>query len=197
MNPKAALMGRSALVACLSALAVCDVGWAAEASSPKLVLLVRHAEKAAQPAGDPSLTEAGAARAQSLAAALRDAGVSAVITTQLRRTQETAGPLASLRGLSPEVVPVESGKVEEHVRAVAAAVGRHAGEVVLVVGHSNTIPAIIAALGGPRWPDLCDSMHASLFVLIPDPAGSRVVRSLYGAPDPAPGPDCPQGAPAP
>jgi hypothetical protein len=42
-----------------------------------LILLVRHAEKAAEPASDPPLTVAGVARAQALAMALRDAGVTA------------------------------------------------------------------------------------------------------------------------
>jgi hypothetical protein len=57
---------------------------------PALVLLVRHAEKAAEPADDPPLTAAGAERAQALATALQDAGVTAIITTPLRRTRETA-----------------------------------------------------------------------------------------------------------
>jgi len=57
---------------------------------PAPVLLVRHAEKAAEPADDPPLTAAGAERAQALATALQDAGVTAIITTQLRRTRETA-----------------------------------------------------------------------------------------------------------
>ena len=68
---------------------------------PALVLLVRHAEKAAEPTDDPPLTAAGAERAQALATALHDAGVTAIITTQLRRTPATALPLATARGLTP------------------------------------------------------------------------------------------------
>src|ERR1700694_910208 len=76
---------------------------------PVLVLvlvLVRHADKAAEPADDPPLTAAGAKRAQDLAAALRTAGVTAIITTQLRRTRETAQPLATALGLVAQVVNV-------------------------------------------------------------------------------------------
>ena len=158
-----------------------------------LVLLVRHAEKAAEPAGDPALTPAGVTRSQALAAALQDAGVTSIITTQLRRTGETAQPLAKALGLTPEVVQTSAGGpggLEAHVQAVAAAVRRHAGGVVLVVGHSNTIPPIIAALGGPRLPDICDPIHANLFVLQLGAGEAHLVRSRYGAAEPELGPDC-------
>jgi phosphohistidine phosphatase SixA len=164
---------------------------AAQAPSPappRLVVLVRHAEKAAEKSDDPALSEAGSARAKALEAALHDAGVTAIVTTQLRRTRETAMPLASARGISPEVVRVGSG-LSAHVEAVVAAVRRHSGGIVLVVGHSNTIPAIVAALGGPRMPDLCESAYSDIFVIVPGD-DARLVRSRYGASDPAPGPDC-------
>jgi broad specificity phosphatase PhoE len=158
--------------------------------SASLIVLVRHAEKAAAPSDDPPLTAAGVKRAQALAAALRDAGVTAIITTQLRRTRETAQPLASARSLTPEVVPVRGGEAGAHAEAVAAAVRKHAGGVVLVVGHSNTIPAIIAALGGPHLPDICESVFANLFVLLPGAREARLVRSRYGAADRNPEPGC-------
>ena len=155
-----------------------------------LVVLVRHAEKAAEPASDPPLTAAGVARAQALAAALRDAEVSAIITTQLRRTRETAQPLAMRRGLTPEVVPINRGAIAAHVETAVAAVRRHAGGVVLVVGHNNSVPAIIAALGGPRLPDICESVYANLFVLVATGGEVRLVQSHYGAPESDPGPEC-------
>jgi phosphohistidine phosphatase SixA len=158
--------------------------------SASLIVLVRHAEKAAAPSDDPPLTAAGVKRAQSLAAALRDAGVTAIITTQLRRTRETAQPLASALSLTPEVVTVGGGEAGAHAEAVAAAVRRHVGGVVLVVGHSDTIPAIIAALGGPRLPDICESVFSHLFALVPGAGEARLVRSRYGAADRHPEPGC-------
>lgn len=160
------------------------------AGAPPLVLLVRHAEKQAEPAGDPPLSAEGIARARALAAALRDSGVTAIVTTQLRRTGETAEPLATARGLTPEVVPIERGAIAAHVEATAAAIRRHAGGVVLVVGHANTVPAIVAALGGPRLPDICESVYGTLLVLVPNGARPHLVRSHYGAADPDPGPGC-------
>jgi broad specificity phosphatase PhoE len=154
------------------------------------VVLVRHAEKAPEPKDDPPLSAAGQARARVLADALRDAGVTAVVTTQLARTRETAAPLATARGLAPQVVGT-GGAAGEHASAVAAAVRRQPpGSMVLVVGHSNTVPAIIGALGGPRLPQICDAEYANLYVMTLDArGGARLVRTKYGAADPA-SPEC-------
>jgi len=148
---------------------------------PTVVLLVRHAEKAAQPAQNPPLTEAGAARAQALVAVARDAGVTAIITTQYERTRKTAEPTALALRVTPEVV--DAGPVAQHAKAVADQVLKHAGGTVLVVGHSNTIPAIVGALGAPQPRDLCDSEYDQLFVVvIGDTGPPRLIRSRYGAP---------------
>ncbi len=158
-------------------------------TSDPLVLLVRHAEKVTEPADDPSLSAKGIKRAQALATALRDAGVTAVITTELRRTRDTAQPLAKALGLKPEVVPARGRQAGTHAEAVAEAVRRHMNGVVLVVGHSNTIPLIIHALGGPLLPKIGEAMYANLFVLIPWAGEMRLVRSRYGAVDSEPSPD--------
>ncbi len=167
---------------------------AAPAAQPALVVVVRHAEKAAVPGDDPPLSAEGEARARALAAALADADVGAVVVTPRRRTADTATPLAVARRLTPEVVPFGAAGpsgIAAHARAVADAARRHPGRVVLVVGHSNTVPAIVAALGGPRMPDLCDAAYATLFVVRPGapaaagvPAGPvAVLRAQYGRPD--------------
>jgi broad specificity phosphatase PhoE len=151
------------------------------------VLLVRHAEKAAAPANDPLLSDAGQARAAALADALADAGVQVVIVTPFQRTRLTAAPLVEKRGLAPQAVAVSP----THVADVARAVREHKGQVVLVVGHSNTIPAIVGALGGPKLPDLCDAQYAQLFTLvIPEQGTPSLVRSQYGAADAPAAGDC-------
>lgn len=165
----------------------------AAVAQPATVILVRHAERAAEPRRDPVLTEAGTARAEALRDVLRDAGVTSVVTTQLQRTQLTAKPLADQLGLQPIIVPV-AGPVAAHVDSVAAAVMRRpAGDVVLVVGHSNTIPAIVGALGGPRMPELCETEYSWLFVMEFAPGKPpRTIRATFGAPSaPAPA-DCNQ-----
>jgi hypothetical protein len=75
---------------------------------------------------------------------------------------------------------------------VAASIRRQpAGSLVLVVGHSNTVPAIVAALGGPALEEICDSEYANFLTLIVPSSGSpRLLLSAYGAPDPATGTPC-------
>ena len=154
------------------------------AAQPSTVIVVRHAQRGTAPANDPVLTAAGTARAEALKAVLADAGVSAVITTHLQRTQLTAKPLADSLGVPLTIVRAGS-PLQAHLDSVAAAVKRQpSGSVVLVVGHSNTVPGIIAALGGPRMPDLCDSQYASLFVVVMSDSGSPgLIRAAFGEPD--------------
>ena len=139
------------------------------AAMPDLVILVRHAERAGAPAGDPGLTPAGEQRAQALAQALAGMRVDTILTTKFRRTRDTAAPLAQALGIQPQVVDASGAA---HVQAVADAVRARTG-VVLVVGHSNTVPAILAALGGPKLADLCETSFHHAF-LRPGPRSARL-----------------------
>lgn len=151
-----------------------------------VVLLVRHAERAPG-SGDVPLSEAGQARARALAEVGKVAGVQVIITTQFQRTKQTAGPLADALGLTMVTVPTGLD-VAKHMGDVAAAVKQHPGKTVLVVGHSNTIPGIVTALGGPRLADLCETEYDNLFTVILDAeGGARTVRSKFGAATPVDG----------
>jgi phosphohistidine phosphatase SixA len=177
------LLATMGLVLAVALAAVAPAPAAAQggkAHGPALVLLVRHAEPAEQPDDDPGLSDAGKKRAQDLAAALRDAGVTTIIVSPFRRTRDTAAPLAAALGFKPMVVPI-GRSLDGHIAAVAAAVRALKG-VILVVGHGNTIPEIIAQLGGPRLPDICDSVHDDLFSLVMADGKTRLVRGRYGAP---------------
>jgi broad specificity phosphatase PhoE len=156
-----------------------------EIGAPALVILVRHAEKATSGGSDPDLSDIGLARAKALALSLADAHVTAIVTSTFKRTFETAEPYAAAHGTAVEKVAID-GTTAQHVAAVTAAVRAHGGEVVLVVGHSNTIPAIVAALGGPKLPDICDASYGTFFILQPakGSAPANVVRVKYGAAEP-------------
>lgn len=160
-------------------------------AEPNLVVVVRHADKGSEPASDPALSPAGQLRAAALAAALESAHITSIITTPYRRTRETALPLARRLGLQPQVVAPRSGEsAEAHVAEVAALVRKQSGQV-LVVGHSNTVPAIVQALGGPRMLELCESSFGQAFVVVsPKATESTVLRLRYGAPDAPPADDC-------
>jgi phosphohistidine phosphatase SixA len=149
--------------------------------SARHVFLVRHTEREWE-GEDPPLTAMGQARAQALAATLRDAGVTAIITTQWRRTRDTVKPLAALLKVTPEVVPAYEGKSLEYIREVAAAVRRHKNETVLVVGHI-TVTRVIAALGGPHLPTICEDVFSDLFLYAPAAGEEGLIRLRYGAPE--------------
>ena len=152
------------------------------------VIVVRHAEKAAQPAADPALTTAGKERARALATALKDAGVSAVITTQYLRTRETAEPTVTEARVKPEIVAAGKGSVTAQAQAVAAAVLRNAGGTVLVVGHSNTVPEIVAALGAKQPAPICDDEYDGMYIVTIAWGGhATVVHARYGVPTPVAG----------
>jgi broad specificity phosphatase PhoE len=176
---------RKQIVAILTVLMIAMAAAAgAQPAAPTLVILVRHAEKAKLPAADPDLTAAGKARATALTSALESSGVDVIITTEFRRTRETAAPLAAARHIQPIVVQ-SSDDTAAHARAVAAEIAKHAGHTILVVGHSNTVPAIITALGGPSLPEICEDRFATLFVLsVAPPSAARLVTATYGAADP-------------
>src|SRR5687768_3222599 len=81
----------------LSACAAQPVATTVHATAPQLettVFIVRHAEKAPEPADDPVLSDIGQRRASDLAAMLADAGVDAILVSELQRTSLTAQPLA-------------------------------------------------------------------------------------------------------
>src|SRR5215469_8009200 len=176
-----------ALVLALTGIAVPALGQTAQpdTSATTVVLFVRHAEKAAQPVDDPPLTQEGRHRAETLAGVVKDAHTTAIITTHLRRTEETAQPSAAALGVTPEVVPVSAGNTQQNAVDVAAAVLKHPGKTVLVVGHGNTVPEIIAALGGPHLPDICEQIYDRLFVMVLGKE-ARLIQSRCGVSGPSP-----------
>ena len=107
---------------------------------PLVVFAVRHAEKASQ-SSDPPLTALGHQRAEDLAQALRSARLDRVHSSDYRRTRDTAAPVAAWHDLEVELYdPGDLGGLADELLAGG---GRH-----LVVGHSNTTPALVGQLGG-------------------------------------------------
>jgi phosphohistidine phosphatase SixA len=172
---------RTALNACVLAL-LCVAGPATLAAQPAestiTVIVVRHAEKA-DDSRDPPLSDAGTRRAEMLAGALAHAGITTIITTQYRRTRDTAAPLARSIGIEPEVVEAGSGTASS-IEGVATRVrSLLPGSVALVVGHSNTVAEIILALGGPDVGHIEDDEYSALFVVQLRTDGTRLIRSRY------------------
>jgi phosphohistidine phosphatase SixA len=146
---------------------------------PRQLFLVRHTERELD-GEDPPLVATGVERAQALAATLRDAGITRIVTTQWQRTRATAEPLAKLLGITPRVIPVYDGKARENITATAAELRGYHDEIVLVVGHI-TVTGIIGALGGPQLPTICDNVYSDLFAFAPSAGENGLLHLHYGA----------------
>jgi len=141
----AAPLRRALWLVCAACLALTPVRRSQDAAqAPRLatVVLVRHAEKATDDPRDPSLSEAGRARAAGLATLFGRAQPTRLVATEYKRTRETLAPLAGATGLSVETRPARD--VAGLVAALRAA---PAGALTIVAGHSNTVPAIARGLG--------------------------------------------------
>jgi len=130
---------RSLFLAALGALiAVAAVPAAAQGN----VYVMRHLNT---PAGqqDPDLLPEGQRAAEALVAWFQGERPAAIYVTDYRRTRQTVAPLAARLGLTPILYdPRDTPGLVARVRA------EHGP--VLIVGHSNTVPDIVAALGGAR-----------------------------------------------
>ena len=149
--------------------------------APAVVILVRHAEKETTPADDPGLTPAGRQRAEELArvvAAWKASGakVRALFSSEMKRMRETLGPLEAATGL--RVIPVKAKDTADLVKRILAV----KGGVVVVAGHSNTVPAAIEALGGPAGIAIADAEFDRLFAVTGAGGKAVVVAMRYGNP---------------
>jgi len=133
-----------------------------------VVYLVRHAEKV-DDSRDPALNHVGKERATLLARMLHDAGVTHVWSTDYLRTQHTARPLAVAAGLS--VTSYDPRDLPGFAAKLRSSAGRH-----LVVGHSNTTPQLVQALGGDPGTPIDDGEYDRLYVVTI--AGGTVTTSL-------------------
>lgn len=148
--------------------------FARELSAQGQVFFVRHAEKSdtAVDAKDPELSLAGRARAESLARILRDAEITSVYATEFKRTQQTAEPLARAIGVDVTIVPAKE------IESLATRL-RDTNGSALVVGHSNTVPEIVKALGVDASIAIAEADYDNLFVVISGENTRRLLRLHY------------------
>ncbi len=146
-------------------LAALALSFPVQAAAQPSVFVVRHGERTdtgtgvtPPPGADPDLSAAGHLRAASLAAMLKDAGITAIYVTQYKRTHQTAAPLAAALGIT--VVTIPSADTAQLVAKLKAAPGN-----VLVVGHSNTVPDVIKGLGVDAPVTVADSEFDNLFIV--------------------------------
>ncbi len=154
------------------------------AAAPAVVLVVRHAEKESVPADDPPLTIAGRQRSAELARVVQawsaaGATVRDLIASEVKRTQQTLQPLSASTGVPVSVVAAkDTAALVKRIMAID-------GGIVVVAGHSNTVPAILQALGGPAGIVIADAEFDRLFAVVGAGSGARVVALRYGESTPS------------
>jgi len=150
------------------------------------VIVVRHAEKA-DASADPVLSTAGQARARALAAALTDAHPSLILTSPLQRTILTAAPTAEYHSTPSEAVSLDGGGAAHIAATVARVRALPEDATILIVGHSNTVPAIARALGYAEAADMpeCEYDRMTTLHLMGEGQAHGVV-TRYGEPTTCP-----------
>jgi broad specificity phosphatase PhoE len=143
------------------------------------IVLVRHAEKVMGTIDDPPLAADGVRRAERLAQMFGEVkagnGLDAIYASDTRRAQQTAGPLASRLGMKAITYP--AADVDGTTRKLLR---EHRGGRALVVGHSNTVPAMIQKLSGQSVPAIPDEEYDDIYVVtVPSFGRSSVLRLKY------------------
>ncbi|MCA0394032.1 MAG: histidine phosphatase family protein [Proteobacteria bacterium] len=163
-------------------LAACASTPKADVTPGATFIVVRHAEKASDSARDPDLSAAGLARAQQLAQRLAGERVVAIYTTDYRRTRQTVQPTAQAQGVGATVYDAQQA-ADAFAASLRAA---HPRGTVLVAGHSNTVPGIVAALCACAVDDMPDREYDRLsLVRVAADGRARLDVQRYGAPSPA------------
>jgi broad specificity phosphatase PhoE len=148
----------------------------AQLASAATIILVRHAERANMMSADSLLSRTGEERARQLANVLKDAKIGRIFVTDVRRTQQTAEPIATRLHLTPLVLA--KGDVDGLVSQL-----RKTGddETVLVVGHADTVPMLVERLGGGPVPAIEDDEYDRMIVLVFEPGRKTQTLTLrYG-----------------
>ena len=163
------------------------LAWFFESQATTTMIFVRHAEKLSAPEDDPGLSLAGQRRAAELARQLVDAdvvaGVDAIYSTPFRRTRGTAQPVADALDL-----PINVYDPSDNEAVLATILKNHKGKIILVVGHSNTVPELIANSGASKnVPAIHHDEFDNIYIIsIPWFGKTKTIRLRFGDPFIAP-----------
>ena len=156
------------------ALGAVLISFASVAYAQRAVFLIRHADRL-DASEDTPLSKAGEARAQLLARLLKDAGITAIYTSQFQRTIKTAEPLAISLQIKPASIPAADREgLFKRIRT------ENRDDIVLIVGHDRTIPVLLKLFGHPVDITIAATEYDNLFVLVPKDSGPpTVLRMRY------------------
>jgi len=156
------------------------LGSASAVEAQRAILVVRHAERAREgPEADIPLSKTGAEHAARLAEILKTAGVTAVYATDTTRARQTGEPLAQILKLSIKTYDTRDEKGNMTAAPLAERLKTDEKDgVVLVVGHSNTVPDVLAAYGSKEAVRIGPDDYGDLFLLVPQSTGPPTLLHL-------------------
>jgi broad specificity phosphatase PhoE len=163
-----------------AAIVLSFASWLWGTADSTTVIVIRHAEKQLGGTQDPPLSAAGEVRAAQLVRMFGDRAapghVTAIYISPLTRSRMTAAPLAAALGIQPVEMPADDPKA-----LVRRVLKEHPGGRVLIVGHADTVPQIVALLSGkPPGPELAADDYGTMFVVtVPRIGKANVLRLSY------------------
>ena len=133
----------------------------AEKENTSVYYFIRHAEKDRSDSTNknPSLTIQGLERANKWALFFKDKNIAAVYSTNYKRTQQTAQPIAKEQNL--EIISYTTKELISE-----KFIANNKGKNIVIVGHSNTTPELVnSLLGEKKYEDIADSENNNVFIV--------------------------------
>ena len=159
------------------------LAWFFESQATTTIIFVRHAEQTSHDETDPPLSEAGKQRVAELTRQLVDAdvvaGIDAIYATGFKRSTETAALLSERLDL-----PINTYDANDTETVLEEILKNHKGKIILVVGHSDTLPELIANLGASKKvPPIARDEFDNIYIIsIPWFGKTKTIRLRYGKP---------------
>jgi len=173
---------RNQIIVLYTAIAI-GLAWFFESQATTTIIFFRHAEQTSHDEADPPLSEAGQRRVAELTRQLVDAdvvaGIDAIYSTPYIRSLETARPLADQLDL-----PINSYAADDTEEILDTILKNHKGKIILVIGHSNTLPVLIANLGASKKvPAIAQNEFDNIYIIsIPWFGKTKTIRLRIGEP---------------
>jgi broad specificity phosphatase PhoE len=131
-----------------------------QAQETTTFILIRHAEKVKDGTQDPELSAEGKQRAEALAKMLERNGIASVYSTNFKRTQQTVLPIAQAKGITVQTYQQTDKTWLQNIAK------ENVGKIVLIVGHSNTIPEMAnTLLGEEKFEQYPDTLYDQMLVI--------------------------------
>jgi broad specificity phosphatase PhoE len=173
---------RNQIIVIYTAIAI-GLAWFFELQATTTIIFFRHAEQTSHDEADPALSEAGQRRVAELTRQLVDAdvvaGIDAIYSTPYIRSIETVRPLADQLDL-----PINTYAADDTEEVLNTILKNHKGKIILVIGHRNTLPVLIANLGASKnVPAIAQYEFDNIYIIsIPWFGKTKTIRLRIGEP---------------